>query len=213
MRPTTKQLEVWQGEFGRAYTDRNVLDWRVRFPAFETMLAGLELSRVLEVGCNRGHNLETLVALLPKGTEILGVEPNSYALSLARSVSDKFSAVRGNIFDLPFKNDYFDLVFTAGVLIHISPDRLADGILEIARVSRRYILCIEYYADQETVVEYRGHSDLLWKRNYVEKYQTVVPDLHLLRSGEWKDNEHGFARCHWWLLEKGEQHERKQISA
>ena len=47
----TDQLEVWQGEFGMAYTDRNVVDWRVRLPAFRQMLDGLSLQRVVEVGC------------------------------------------------------------------------------------------------------------------------------------------------------------------
>jgi len=58
------QLEVWEGEFGKAYTDRNVIDWRTRLPAFQQMLGGLPIKRVLEVGCNRGHNLVCLAELL-----------------------------------------------------------------------------------------------------------------------------------------------------
>jgi hypothetical protein len=34
----TPQREIWEGEFGNAYTDRNVIDWRVRLPAFRHML-------------------------------------------------------------------------------------------------------------------------------------------------------------------------------
>jgi hypothetical protein len=48
----TVQLQAWQGEFGRAYTEHNVADWRRRLPAFRHMLEGLDLRRVLEVGCN-----------------------------------------------------------------------------------------------------------------------------------------------------------------
>src|SRR5664280_956138 len=183
MTEAMKQLEIWQGEFGKAYTDRNVVDWHSRLPAFKKMLAGLELKRVLEVGCNRGHNLQTLLELLGDGAEIFGVEPNTYALTLARSASDRFSPVPGNVFDLPFKDRYFDLVFTAGVLIHIPPDRLADAMREIARVTRRYVLAAEYYAEQDTVIESRGHNDLLWKRNFLTHYQTNVPDLKLVHSG------------------------------
>ena len=60
----TDQLEVWQGEFGVAYTDRNLVDWRLRLPAFRQMLDGLSLQRIVEVGCNRGHNLVLLTELL-----------------------------------------------------------------------------------------------------------------------------------------------------
>ena len=185
----------------KAYTDRNVVDWQRRLPAFKKMLAGLELKRVLEVGCNRGHNLRTLLELLGDGAEIFGVEPNTYALALARCASDRFSPVPGSVFDLPFKDRYFDLVFTAGVLIHIPPDRLADAMREIVRVTRRYVLAAEYYAEQDTVIEYRGRNDLLWKRNFLTHYQTNVPDLKLVHSGYWGEGD-GFDRTHWWLMEK-----------
>jgi pseudaminic acid biosynthesis-associated methylase len=201
MTETTKQLETWQSEFGTAYTDRNVVDWKRRLPAFEKMLAGIELKRVLEIGCNRGHNLQTLLEVLGDGTEIIGVEPNAYALALARSASNKVSAIPGNALDIPFKDGYFDLVFTAGVLIHIPPERLSDAMREIARVTRRYVLAIEYYDEQDTVIEYRGHNDLLWKRDFLKHYQTNAPGLTLVRSGYWAQ-EDGFDRSHWWLMEK-----------
>ena len=201
MTESMKQLETWQGEFGKAYTDRNVVDWHRRLPAFKKMLAGLELKRVLEVGCNRGHNLQALVEVFGDDTEIFGVEPNTYALNLARTASDKFSPVPGNVFDLPFKGGYFDLVFTACVLIHVPTERLIDAMREIARVARRYILAIEYYSEQDTAIEYRGHNDLLWKRNFLKHYQTNVPDLKLVGSGYWGE-EDGFDRTHWWLMEK-----------
>lgn len=202
MTETMKQLEVWQGEFGRAYTDRNAVDWHVRSPAFRTMLCGLQLYRVLEVGCNRGHNLQTLLELLPNGTEIVGVEPNIYALTLARSTSAEFSVVPGNILDLPFKDHYFDLAFTANVLIHVPPEHRACAMLEIARVSRRYVLAIEYYDEKDTVIEYRGHTDLLWKGDFLKHYQDNVPNLKVVASGYW-DQKDGFDRSHWWLMEKG----------
>jgi hypothetical protein len=46
-----KQLEAWKGKFGDAYTDRNQIDWHVRLPAFQKMVEGLSIQRVLEVGC------------------------------------------------------------------------------------------------------------------------------------------------------------------
>lgn len=198
MRP---QLEHWGGEFGRAYTDRNVIDWRVRLPAFRTMLSGLNVARVLEVGCNRGHNLLALSELLGEETEVVGVEPNRYALEIARSSSPRVAVLRGTIFDLPFRAGHFDLAFTVGVLIHIPLDSLPAAMRELARVSARFVLAVEYFAEEETVVPYHGHQDLLWRRNFLRHFQECLPGHRLLRSGYWELAD-GFDRTHWWLLEQ-----------
>jgi len=197
----THQREIWEGEFGNAYTDRNVIDWRVRLPAFRQMLEGLPLQRILEVGCNRGHNLLALAEILGTDAEVVGIEPNRYALEHARAASTQTSALYGHVLDIPFKDRYFDLVLTAGVLIHIPLTDLPAALTEICRVSRRYVLSVEYFAERETVIQYRGHDDLLWKRNFLQHYLTQCPELVLTRNGYWEP-EHGFDRAHWWLLER-----------
>jgi len=201
MTKTTDQLETWQGEFGDAYTERNLIDWHVRTPAFSHMLKGLSLRRALEVGCNRGHNLQCASEVLGSAVEVFGVEPNRYALGMARTTAEHTFPIPGNAFDLPFKDGYCDLVFTVGVLIHISSVQLPSALNEIERVSSRYILAVEYFSEEDTAIEYRNHADLLWKRNFLKHYQTQFPNLKLLRSGYW-GAEDGFDRTHWWLLEK-----------
>jgi pseudaminic acid biosynthesis-associated methylase len=194
---------MWQGDFGDAYTDRNVVDWRQRLPAFREMLAGLAIARVLEVGCNRGHNLVALSELLGPEAEIVGLEPNRHALDQARASSPRVTALRGDAFDIPFKDDTFDLVLTAGVLIHIPLADLPTALSEICRVSQHYVLCVEYYAEEETPIIYRGHTDLLWKRDFFRHFCACCPGLSLVRSGFWGP-ESGFDRTHWWLLETGQ---------
>jgi len=196
-----KQLGVWKGEFGNAYTDRNVDDWRRRVPAFKNMIGGLGIARVLEVGCNRGLNLLTLLDVLGPEADIIGLEPNQHALQLARQASPSVAAVWGNAYQIPFRSDWFDLVFTAGVLIHIPDDGLARALQEIVRVSRRYILAVEYFAEEDTSIPYRGHDELLFKRDFGRHYLRNAPGLNLVRSGYWGP-EDGFDRTHWWLFSK-----------
>ena len=196
-----EQLKAWQGEFGQAYTDRNVEDWQKKLPAFREILAGQEVRRVLEVGCNRGHNLVALSHVLGEDAVIAGVEPNRYAQRIARASSDRITVIEGNAFDLPFKDGSFDLVFTAAVLIHVSLADLPGALAEIHRVSRRYILAMEYFAEEETIIPYRGHDDLLWKRNFLKHYQTQFPGLKVIREG-YLSIEDGWDRQTWWLLEK-----------
>lgn len=195
------QLNTWHGEFGNAYTDRNPVDWQVRLPAFQTALEGLHLPRVLEVGCNRGHNLVALSKCLGSETEIIGLEPNDYALSIAQTLDAPVTAHHGDVFDIPFEDGRFDLVFTSNVLIHISLENLPLALNEIYRVSNRYILAIEYFAESETEIFYRGHSALLWKRDFPKHYHEQFPNLTMIRNGYWEP-EDGFDRSHWWLFEK-----------
>jgi pseudaminic acid biosynthesis-associated methylase len=197
----TTQVRTWQGDFGRAYTDRNVVDPAQRLPAFRAMLEGVDVRSVLEVGCNRGHNLVALTTLLGPDADVRGLEPNTYALDIARAASDRTTVARGAANDIPFNDATFDLVFTSGVLIHVALETLPTCLDEIHRVARRYILAIEYFANEETGIEYRGHHDLLWKRDFLRHYTERFPSLALVRSGYW-DLDVGFDRTHWWLLEK-----------
>ena len=196
----TIQLRAWAGEFGDDYTDRNVVDWRTRSRAFQAMLDGIEPKTILEVGSNRGHNL-ILLSELCVGTQVVGLEPNMKALGIARQTGPNAQIVRGNALEIPFGPGRFDLVITANVLIHIALNDLASVLGEIHRVSRQYILSIEYFAEEETVIHYRGHDDLLWKRNFPKHYRKQFPELRLFKSGYW-DRDNGFDRSSWWLWEK-----------
>jgi pseudaminic acid biosynthesis-associated methylase len=199
-KPST-QLNEWSGTFGDAYTDRNVVDPGVRAPAFKTMLGGLGLKRILEVGCNRGHNLASIAKALGPECELAGVEPNPHALETARAGGTQAAFIKGDAYNLPFKDAWFDLAFTSGVLIHIPTESLTMALDEIHRVSAKYILCIEYFSESEEEVQYRGRTGLLWKRNFGGLYQERFPSLKMERSGYWT-KEDGFDRTHWWLFRK-----------
>lgn len=191
------QLDRWTGEFGDQYTQRNVVDWRDRVGAWWTMLKGLEPDRVLEVGANRGHNLLALKRLAI-GWGYYGIEPNASAAQNKPANCNYWRSLDEYIAS-PFPG--FDLVFTCGVLIHIPPNELDATLRKIHALSRKYILCIEYFADQETTVEYRGFTDMLWKRNWPQEYESRFPDLQLIRSGFW-GKDAGFDDVNWWLWEK-----------
>lgn len=196
-----KQLQVWEGEFGDEYTNRNVVDWRARLPLFQDMLRALPLRRILEVGCNRGHNLISLLHLLGEDAEVVGVEPNPYARALAKASRPTVEVLAGNSYALPFRDAAFDLALTWGVLIHVPLWYLSVALKEIVRVARRYILAVEYFAERETPILYRGRDDLLWKRNFLRHYRDQFPNLQLLREGFWR-KEQAADGVNWWLLEK-----------
>jgi pseudaminic acid biosynthesis-associated methylase len=137
-------------------------------------------AHILEVGCNLGNQLVLLQGM--GFTNLYGVEVQEHALEAARARNRHLQLTLASAFDLPFEDGYFDLVFTAGVLIHISPDDLPLALDEIHRCTRQYVMGSEYYAPSSTEVNYRDHSRLLWKMNYAEQYLTRFPGLELIHE-------------------------------
>jgi len=199
MNSDTHQLALWRSEFGRAYTERNDREKPERVAAWRRLLDGIAPVRVLEVGCNVGWNLVYLERL--GITELYGVEPQLDVVERARGRRPDFNILHGTAFDLPFRDGYFDLVFTSGVLIHIERDSLDHVLDEMARVSRRWIAAIEYDHPCEQEIPYRGHGDALWKRDHGAAWQARHPELRLIRRLE-LGAEHGYDDCTAHLFEK-----------
>jgi pseudaminic acid biosynthesis-associated methylase len=177
------------------------VEWRSRLEGWRSIVDGLRVKRVLEVGCNRGHNLVALSEILKPTVEFAGVEPNSLALQIARRSTDRAGFLAGTVYDLPFKNECFDLVFTCGVLIHIPNEKLKKALNELERVASRYLLLIEYFSEQDEEISYRGRTGLLWKRNFPRHMMHACEELTTVRQG-YLGRDEGFDRTHWWLMEK-----------
>jgi pseudaminic acid biosynthesis-associated methylase len=137
-------------------------------------------SRILEVGCNVGCQLGILQRM--GFSNLYGVELQAGAVEIARKGTENINVIQGSAFDIPFRDGFFDLVFTSGVLIHISPDDISQAMAEIYRCTRKYIWGFEYYAAEQTEVSYRGHEGLLWKADFAALYQQQFPDLKLIRQ-------------------------------
>ena len=191
--PETPELDAWKSGFGREYTDRNALTldgmeelWRKNYGRSRTDLNRVFLNdmdrsiRILEVGSNVGNQLLCLQKMGFKN--LYGIDPQSYAVELSKSRTNGINIIEADAFDIPFKEGYFDLVFTSGVLIHIAPKDVRRAMVEIHRCSKRYVFGFEYYSQGHEAVEYRGKKDLLWKADFPMVYMQTCPDLKLVRS-------------------------------
>jgi len=52
---------------------------------------------------------------------LYGIELQQYAIEKAKALTKRINIIHGVADDIPFKDGYFDMVFTSGVLIHIHP--------------------------------------------------------------------------------------------
>jgi pseudaminic acid biosynthesis-associated methylase len=211
---TAKQTRTWRGRFGREYTDRNPqsvaeLDalysrWfgRSRTSLNQEFLGDLNRSmRVLEVGANVGCQLQALKTM---GFENLyGIELQRYAVEQARGRLNGIDIIQASAFDIPFKDGYFDLVFTSGVLIHISPEQIEKALSEIVRCTRCYVWGFEYYAESYKAVRYRGLDDLLWKTDFAELYRSSFPALKVVRKRRLQHDHNDNEDCMFLLQKPG----------
>ena len=188
----TEQLKIWKTDFGKEYTDRSMMSpeetnqlsaKNYGVSAIEhnrECLGGLDITRYIEVGYNIGNQL---ILFQKTGyTDLWGIEPQDYALEIAKKRTKNINLVKASAFDIPFKDNCFDMVFTFGVLIHISPKDIEKAIDEMHRCTRKYILGLEYYSPKSyQVVNYRGYNNLLWKTDFPKLFLDRFRDLKLVR--------------------------------
>ncbi len=204
----TKQEELWRGEFGDAYTERNTLDedhlaaLTANWARIMHCLQGRPPRSILEAGANIGLNMRALRRLT--GAELLAVEPNASARSrLARDgVTEAEKVVDGLCNAIPLPDGAAEFVFTSGVMIHIHPDDLLASCRELHRVSARYLACLEYFSDQPMEIRYRGHDEALFKRDFGGFWLDNFPDLQLLDYGFAWRRVTGLDNLTWWVFEK-----------
>jgi pseudaminic acid biosynthesis-associated methylase len=195
--------ELWAGEFGDDYVERNRDAESGRREFWARHLEQLGVRSVLEVGCNMGGNLRWIAELL--GPEnVTGVDVNEKALSILRENVPGVNGHHARGAELPFEDGAFDLVFTTGVLIHQDPEATLEPMMrEIHRCSSRYVMAGEYTADELTEVPYRGQTGALFKQDYGALYQRLFPDLELLESGFLSEREGRWDDLTYWFLRKG----------
>lgn len=199
-----EQEQFWAGEFGDGYIQRNksasLLAANLQF--FSTVISKLDrVNSVTEFGCNIGMNFLALKQLLPDA-ELKGIEINHKA---AEFISKEQPYVKMQVGSILEKiNSDADLTFTKGVLIHIHPSNLDQVYENLYNNSNRYILIAEYYNSVPVSLDYRGHKDKLFKRDFAGELLDRYKDLELLDYGFLYHRDPNFPQddISWFLLEK-----------
>lgn len=190
-----EQEKFWSGEFGDEYTDRNsnlamIANNEIFFrrilmeTGWLNVSGGLNLRvpeySVIEFGANSGMNLKALRNLGFSVEKMAAVEINQTACAKLLELDlDKLFVC--SMFDKEEFGQY-DIVLSSGLLIHIGEDEIeqAYDVLYNACLPGGTIVLVEYFAASPTSVEYRGHKNKLWRRNYGKDMLNKYPDLRLI---------------------------------
>ena len=200
----TEQEKFWATEFGNDYPSRNEGEKLVssNVAIFSKIIKNCPtINSVAELGCNIGLNLMALHRI-NQDFRLRGYEINAKAAESA-SKANIAEVINTSVVDPLDTSKKFDLTFTKGVLIHINPDMLNAVYQNLYDLSNKYIMVYEYYNPTPVSVEYRGHQDKLFKRDFagelIDKF-----NLKLIDYGFNYKRENYFPKddATWFLLEK-----------
>ena len=216
----TSQEDRWAGDFGLAYTGRNMsspndmdhkeraLYGESRTQIYKSFFWGKEPfgvvprdSCILEVGCNIGNPMQTLLKL--GYYKVKGIDIQDEALKIAKIRG--LLAIKASALDLPFQDKEFDLVYTSGLLIHLNPSdgSLCRALSEINRVSKKWFWGFESYSDRiREIPSYHGEKELYWTADYQSIFQMLCPDFKLVQSKMYPYQDNSGFREKAFLLEK-----------
>ena len=201
-------LDRWKGDFGNSYIQRHLnneetINHREKtFKDIFALLSDNPPNSILECGANIGLNLRAISRI--SDAKLFAIEPNGLACShLSNSGLTPAPTILQNTVDqISLDDQSIDLVYTLTLLIHIPEEYLARACAEIYRVSKRNILCIEYFNPYPQTIKYRGHNDMLFKRDYGSYWMDNYPNLELLGNGFLWNRTTGMGDVNWWLFKK-----------
>lgn len=149
-----KNWKIWnkEKEYGNMFYDRAVK----KLPEMESSKATAILVKkiikkndlILDVGCGSGHYLVSLDKTLRVPFRYYGIDPTKYYIDLAvkairtspannpRRLSTTFRV--GDIFRIPIKNNFADIVICSNVLLHLPS--IEKPLCELVRMAKKYII-------------------------------------------------------------------------
>ena len=108
--------------------------------------------RILEVGCGSGNNLWFAAR---EGFSVTGIDGSSSAINYAieRFKNEKLEGtfIVGDFTDLPFDDDYFDLVIDRGSIVCVNLDGAKKAISQVKRVLKSSgLFFLNLYSDRHS---------------------------------------------------------------
>lgn len=122
------------------HTSKNLVQQLLINNFYQTLIKiikPLKAKTILDVGCGEGFSLNKLHEN-NVGEKLEGIDYSKEAISIGKKLFPNLSLKQGSIYNLPYKDNTFDIVLSTEVLEHLENPKKA--LQEILRVSKKYIL-------------------------------------------------------------------------
>ena len=137
--------------FWNKYADENESRYNEEFSKYVSDLGNSlpGVQNVLEIGCGTGIDLR----LFSDSFQLHGIDLNDHALEIGRKQLPNVNFQKGDITKLPFDDSSIDFVFTHGLMNYLDDDDLENGIAEMFRISKKWIMHCEKYEKVEKQID------------------------------------------------------------
>lgn len=201
----TEQEAFWAGDFGNEYMARNTGERLIasNISLFSNALQKIsKIKSCIEFGANIGLNLHALRLIFPD-VDFHAIEINEAAAKQLNSHPANPVVHNESILDFKIERQW-DLVVIKGVLIHIEPESLNIVYDKLVHACDKYIFISEYYNPKPVMIDYRGHSDRLYKRDFAGELLDRHSNLRIVDYGFVYHRDNNFPQddTNWFLLEK-----------
>ena len=167
--------------------------------AIESQKIERPLKNILEFGANRGLNVKAFKNLFPSA-RITAVEINKIAADELCKLDCQ--VINDSIFNF-HSTELFELVVVCGVLIHLAPEKLHSVYQIIGNASSKYVLISEYFNPSPVSIEYRGHHDKLFKRDFAGEFLEANTEFQLVDNGfHYSHGSYRGSNQNWFLLKR-----------
>lgn len=132
---------------------------------------------ILDVGCGYGYDLEKLSNYFPD-IKFTGFDIFEDCINFCKTkIKNKNVSFYCRRIEKLNKNEHFDLIYTSGVLIHQSPEKIEDYIDILKNMANHYIIHIEDFGVNELISgpkedkpSWRISNQYLWKHDLLNIY-------------------------------------------
>lgn len=107
------------------------------YKSFIGLAKSVNSTSILDAGCGEGFTLQRLMQE-GMGEKIEGIEYSKEAISFGKKLFPHLTINHGSVYDLPYKDNSFDLIICTEVLEHLEEPAKALG--EMLRVSGKYLI-------------------------------------------------------------------------
>lgn len=174
------QQGYWEGR-GMVYMEEILSSgYLEREVFFQDMLIDklrqMKFDSFFEAGCGFGWNLRRVKEEFTQA-RVGGVDFSSTQLASGKDYMGNLdiTTVQGDICQMPFSDNAFDIGFSLGVFMNIHPDKIWGAAKEMIRVCRKNIIHIEYDSENTTqqLREKRVVKRNIVSHNYRQIYEAL----------------------------------------
>ena len=174
-----EQADIWAAkgyDIAQEYWDNTAHAKRCEW--FAGKIKSYKPDSIFEVGIMGGRNLSILQSHLGPDIKFGGIDVSEGSVKFAKEhVPDADFAV-SSVYDMN-TSDKYDMVFTAGVMIHIPPDGIDIAIKKCIEKAKRYVIHLEGLSNDyivkgpEELSPHKVGKKFQWRPNLVERYKTL----------------------------------------